>query len=136
MGIDYNAELIIGFSLDTDKVKEWCNKQCEDIDDGDINELNKLIEEKYKLPEKIYKEGNNISSSFSIYIKKFGNNYSDLPEYFITFYEGGQVTIENLNNITTELLDLAKQIYKDIMSKDCNCVFVKDIPIFPVLYIW
>ena len=64
MGIDYNAELIIGFSLDTDKVKEWCNKQCEDIDDGDINELNKLIEEKYKLPEKIYKEGNNISSSF------------------------------------------------------------------------
>ena len=133
MGVDYDAKLIIGFELDSEKVKDWMSKY--DIEDED--ELNSKLKEKFpEIPEKIYKNNAIKSSTASIYIVRYGNNYSDQIEYFLTFYESG-IKIKDIEQITPELFEIAKKVYRDIEGTDLvECSSIKDIPIFATLYVW
>ena len=134
MGVDHEAKLIVGFSLDYDKVKKWMNEN--DIEDEDTDLMNNILQEQYKIPEKIYNNKSYSSLSLSIYIKMFGNIYNDQIKYFLTFYECSSINIKDLNNITQEMLDLYKKIYSDIMSEECVCENVGDIPVLSTLYVW
>ena len=131
MGVDYDAKLIIGFELDSEKVEQWMKEH--GIEDSyDINEL---LKEKFpEIPEKICKSGYR-SSTWSIYIVRYGNNYNGDCEYFLTFYEGGSFKIKDID-ITPEMLDIAKKVYKEIIEEEVDCPTVSDIEIFSVLYVW
>jgi hypothetical protein len=122
MGIDHDSKLIIGFSLDEDKLKKWMDKH--DIEDP--YDINKIIREMYpELPEK----------SLSLYVVHAGNAYSDCNEYYLTFFECG-TNIGEIKKITPNHLELAKKVYKDLMKEDLECKSVEDIEVYSVNYTW
>jgi hypothetical protein len=130
MGVDHDAELVVGFELDTEKVEKWSLKN-NIHDPGEIDTfLQKIFKE---IPEKnhLYR-----STTVSIYVRKYGDSYYSNGEYFLAFYTSRSLKIKDVNNITDELLVLAKKVYKEIIGEELECPTVSDIPIFSNIYIW
>lgn len=120
MGVDYDAELIVGFYIDLNYIELYKVKNNIENDD----DIYKFLENKYKLEKKIH---------FCVY----GNLYSGVYEYYLTFNDKNLETkIRDIKKIDQEMLDIAKKIYKEMTEKDLNCDNVDDIPIYSVLYVW
>lgn len=134
MGVDYDAELVVGFYLESDKMAAWLEKN---KIENDTTEINKFLEAKFEgIPVKEYVGGAIYSGSLSLYIVCYGNHYQEDYSYYLSFFRCS-TTIRKIKNITPELLALAKKIYKDIMDTDIEeCETVDDIPVHASLYIW
>lgn len=132
MGIDHDSKLIIGFNLDEEKLNKWMK----DHDIEDQSDATNLLKELYpEIPNKELIENDIHSSSLSLYIVHAGNTYSDYDEYYLTFFECG-TKVGKIKQITSEHLELAKKVYKDIMDEELECEKVDDIPVYSVNYTW
>jgi hypothetical protein len=135
MGIDYQPKLIIGFPLNDIKVQEWMNKHdCEDCYD-----INEILKEKYpEISDSKIVDLDIVDDSdqnLSIYVTISGNHYSGEVEYFLTFYIE-ELNVRGIKNITEDLLNLAKKIFKEIENDELECKTIDDIPIFSTLHIY
>ena len=133
MGVDYDAELIVGFSLDEDKIKQWMDKH--NIDD--YSDIDKVLKTKFpEIPEKVLiHPGQLYSGSLSLYVVRYGNEYSGENNYYLSFYRCA-TDIKGIKAITENHLNLAKKVYKELTDDDLKCDSVDDVEVFPVLYIW
>jgi len=134
MGIDYDSKLIVGFDLDTEKLKTWM----EENNVKWISEVIKIIKEKFpEIPKKECAEKSVHSSAVSIYVVNAGNCFIDDERYYISFFKKS-ITIGDINKITQEHLELAKKIYKFLMGvePEPKCETVNDIKVYSVSNVW
>lgn len=130
MGIQYDTKLIIGFELDSDSVQKWISEN--QVEDHYL--FNKKLREKYpEIPDQTRKPGLIVSTNLSVYVIKCTEYYESDPQYYLSFYEHGYCTIKQINEITTEHLNLAKKVYKEITNKELECNNMSDIRIFSAL---
>jgi hypothetical protein len=132
MGVDYDAELIIGFHLNLEKMNEWLKTN--NIFDDFYSDIDKLLQSKFpEIPEKKRNKYHQ-HISWSIYIVRYGNMYSEEYDYYLTFTKNS-FKIKELENIVPFLFELGKKVYKDIIGEEPNCDKVDDLEIFPAIYI-
>jgi predicted ester cyclase len=120
-------KLIVGFDLDTDKVKAWMEEH--KIDNP--SKINEYIQEKFpEIPRN--------SPDWSIYISYYGNRISNEVYYYLRFNNHQSFKIKDIS-ITTEMLSTAKKVIKELTNEEIDCPTIQDIPIFSrwyLLYEW
>jgi len=141
MGVDYDASVIIGFKLDSDKIYQWIrdNNENDDRNDRDRN----YAEEDLKMINSTLKEifPEIPDKKWTIYIGSFSNRYAGWcnpgrEEFYLTFYLGVDLKIKDIKNgISEELFELAKEVYQELMDEEIDCQTIDDIEIFPAVNI-
>lgn len=124
MGIQYYSYVIIGFRLDYDFVVKWIQK----------HEKN-FGSDPYYIFRNLYENKVTETDTFKIDIIRCRPYYDcsrDDDNYHLTFVYKGEdgLAINKLSEITPELLELMKKIYKDIMKTKLKINSVQELPIY------
>ena len=139
MGVDYDSKLIIGWSLDTEKLKAWIGDKnlctCEKEADGITPKKDRQGNPKVCMSTECWEEDKCLCPGLTF--EYAGNMYADDIEYYLVLKSNkGSFTIQEMNELFESCKDAISFGTKLAKELSYNGTTEEEPQIFSAKYIW